>query len=41
MPNTTDLAGLKRLLHEGAQLLDVLPADDYTEEHLPSAISIP
>ena len=26
---------------EGVQLVEVLPPDDYEEEHLPSAINIP
>jgi rhodanese-related sulfurtransferase len=26
---------------EGAQLVDVLPREEYEEEHLPGAISIP
>jgi rhodanese-related sulfurtransferase len=41
MPRSTDLAGLKRLLDEGVQLVDVLPAEEYAEEHLPGAINIP
>jgi hypothetical protein len=32
---------LRRLLDAGAQLVEVLPADEYEEEHLPGAISIP
>jgi rhodanese-related sulfurtransferase len=35
------LAELKRLLDEGAQLVEVLPAAEYAEEHLPGAINIP
>ena len=35
------LAQLKRLLNEGAQLVEVLPAAEYAEEHLPGAVSIP
>ena len=35
------LAQLKRLLNEGAQLVEVLPAVEYAEEHLPGAVSIP
>jgi rhodanese-related sulfurtransferase len=26
---------------DGAQVVEVLPADDYEEEHLPGAINIP
>ena len=36
-----DLAQLKRLIDDGAQLVEVLPAAEYAEEHLPGAISIP
>ena len=41
MPRSIDLQHLKRLLHEGAQLVEVLPAVEYDEEHLPGAINIP
>jgi phage shock protein E len=30
-----------RLMREGAQVVEVLPLDEYEEEHLPGAISIP
>jgi rhodanese-related sulfurtransferase len=36
-----DLAQLKRLICEGAQLVEVLPATEYGEVHLPGAINIP
>ena len=36
-----ELAQLKRLLAEGAQLVEVLPAAEYADEHLPGAINIP
>lgn len=36
-----DYRGLRRLLDEGAQLVEVLPALEYVEEHLPGAINIP
>jgi rhodanese-related sulfurtransferase len=36
-----DYQGLRRLLDEGAQLVEVLPAEEYAEEHLPSAVNIP
>jgi rhodanese-related sulfurtransferase len=29
------------MLAEGAQLVDVLPAEEYANEHLPSAVNIP
>ena len=32
---------LHKLLENGAQLIDVLPREEYEEEHLPGAISIP
>ncbi len=32
---------LHQLLDDGAQLIDVLPREEYEEEHLPGAISIP
>jgi rhodanese-related sulfurtransferase len=41
MPTGIDLAELDRLLASGAQLVEVLPAKDFEEEHLPGAISIP
>ena len=32
---------LKERLAQGAQLVDVLPIDDYEADHLPGAINIP
>ncbi len=32
---------MQRLLAEGAQLVEVLPADEYDEEHLEGAIHLP
>jgi phage shock protein E len=32
---------LQQLLVQGAQLVEVLPADEYEYEHLPGAINIP
>jgi rhodanese-related sulfurtransferase len=32
---------LRELLAEGAQLVEVLPEDEYREEHLPGAINVP
>ena len=34
-------ADLRRLVEEGAQLVEVLPPEEYAEEHLPGAINIP
>ena len=41
MPREIDRAEVRRLLGEGAQLVEVLPADEYAEDHLPGAVSIP
>lgn len=38
---TIDLAGLRRVIGAGAQLVEVLPAKEYDELHLPGAINIP
>jgi rhodanese-related sulfurtransferase len=35
------VAELKALLEQGAQLVDVMPAADYAQDHLPGAINIP
>lgn len=32
---------LRRLLDQGAQLIEVLPAGEYEEMHLPGAVNIP
>jgi rhodanese-related sulfurtransferase len=32
---------VRRLVEEGAQLVDVLPREEYEDEHLPGAINIP
>jgi rhodanese-related sulfurtransferase len=42
MPTPIDRDELQRLLaDEGAQLVEVLPAAEYEDEHLPDAINIP
>jgi rhodanese-related sulfurtransferase len=41
MPTPIDRDEVARLLAEDAQLVEVLPADDYADEHLPGAINIP
>jgi rhodanese-related sulfurtransferase len=41
MPDSIDLSRLNLLLDGGAQLVEVLPAAEYAEEHLPGAINIP
>ncbi len=41
MPTRIDLARLRALLDGGAQLVEVLPPAEYTDEHLPGAVNIP
>jgi phage shock protein E len=42
MPTPINRDELQRLLHdENAQLVEVLPPDEYEDEHLPGAINIP
>jgi rhodanese-related sulfurtransferase len=41
MPTRVQLADVKRLMDEGAQVVEVLPKHEYDEEHLPGAVSIP
>jgi rhodanese-related sulfurtransferase len=41
MPDSILYPQLQRLLDSGAQLVEVLPEDEYREEHLPGAINIP
>jgi rhodanese-related sulfurtransferase len=41
MPTTIGLNQLERLVEEGAQLVEVLPARQYAREHLPGAVNIP
>jgi rhodanese-related sulfurtransferase len=36
-----DLARLRQLIAAGAQLVEVLPSDEYEELHLPGAVNIP
>jgi len=36
-----DRARVQELLVSGAQLVEVLPGEEYEDEHLPSAINIP
>jgi rhodanese-related sulfurtransferase len=37
----TDREELRRLIEEGVQLVEVLPAEEFEDEHIPGAISIP
>ena len=41
MPIQIDRDGVRRLAAEGAQLVEVLPAGEYAEDHLPGAINLP
>ncbi len=41
MPTTIFRDVVRELLEEGAQLVDVLPPEEYGEAHLPGAINIP
>ena len=41
MPTEISLGEVQRLVAEGAQIVEVLPAKEYDEEHLPGAISLP
>jgi len=41
MPREIDRDGVRRLAAEGAQLVEVLPASEYAEDHLPGAINLP
>ena len=41
MPKGIDRDEVQRLLSEGAQLVEVLPREEYEEEHLPGAIHLP
>ncbi len=41
MPREIERAEVRRLLDQGAQLVEVLPAEEFKEDHLPGAISIP
>ena len=41
MAREIDRDGVRRLVAQGAQLIDVLPAQEYSEDHLPGAINLP
>jgi rhodanese-related sulfurtransferase len=41
MPTTVDRDAVVELIERGAQLVEVLPRDEYDEEHLPDAIHLP
>jgi rhodanese-related sulfurtransferase len=41
MARAVDLHGFRDLLDRGAQLVEVLPREEYEELHLPGALSLP
>lgn len=41
MPQSVDLAAVKCLMDQDAQIVDVLPPEEYADEHLPRAINVP
>jgi rhodanese-related sulfurtransferase len=41
MPTNIDTNMVQKLMCEGAQLVEVLPAKVYAEVHLPGAVNIP
>jgi rhodanese-related sulfurtransferase len=41
MPISIDRDQVQRLVAKGAQMVDVLPPDDYAEAHLPGAVNVP
>ena len=41
MPTSIDTQELQRLCERGAQLVEVLPAREFDEQHLPGAVNIP
>lgn len=41
MPEDIDRDQVQRLIKKGAQLVEVLPAEEFDQAHLPGAINIP
>jgi rhodanese-related sulfurtransferase len=41
MPTVIDRHAVQRLVREGAQLVDVLSANEYVAEHIPGAMNVP
>lgn len=41
MPQEVEIDQIRGLLDTGAQLVEVLPEEEYEEEHLPGAINVP
>ena len=41
MAREIDRERVRRLMEQGAQIVDVLPAQEYGEDHLPGAVNLP
>ena len=41
MPTEIDRTEVQKLIDRGAQVVEVLPPDEYEEDHLPGAIHLP
>jgi rhodanese-related sulfurtransferase len=41
MPTSIGREDVRRLVAQGAQLVEVLPSDDYEDEHIAGALNIP
>jgi rhodanese-related sulfurtransferase len=41
VPERIEHAELQRLIDQGAQVVEVLPEEDYAELHVPGAVNIP
>lgn len=41
MPQKIEIDEIRQLVADGAWLVEVLPAEEFEEEHLPGAINIP
>ena len=41
MPQEIDRTEVRRLMREGAKVVEVLPRNEFEEDHLPGAISLP
>lgn len=41
MPTSIFRDDVRRLMTEGAHLIDVLPSGEYADQHLPGAVNIP
>jgi rhodanese-related sulfurtransferase len=41
MPEAIDRNRVQELVREGAQLVEVLPEEEFEDEHLPGAVNLP